>query len=500
MKKIIFFLTITIIFLTGSYPQQEDIYLKIPVRIYKGGDYLTGLQKDNFTLKINGKVRSITEVLTGERSINDISERRNFILQFNLTDYGKNITTGIEFIINEILRKKDNLIVWTPVKVYRIRSDKPKNTIITDIEKIVKEDSFSYKRLKDAARNKLTTIIRKFIDFIPNKKDSNPHMSNIFNFLNNYSREWLDFKSKFLLPDIGKYYGVFALLSREYPGEKYFINFQQREVIPSLKKYTEAKNMINTYVSNIAGTSESSYTSSISNALKKIDKSMLLSDNFDPAKLVSPFKGANISYNLLLFHSFRQSGDESDSLSPDLEGILRRISRSTGGFSINTNDIRDGINSMMKKSDHYYFLIYKFNGKKGKKKVEVEIDDKEAVLFFKDKFFPDEIDLLIKLAAQPKINISEVNISGKQLFFAISDYAKRGKEKKTGIIKVEIRLLDKNRKKVMEKMNTLRAEKDPVRISLKITPELKGFFKLEISAKDMNRNKTANYSKYIELK
>jgi|GEM_PF-2564304 len=500
MKKIIIFLTITLVFLTGSYGIQDDVYLKIPVRIYKEGAYLTGLKKDDFTLKINGKTRTIDELLTGERSINDISERRNFILQFNITDYGNNITIGIDFFINEILRKKDNLIVWTPVKVYRIRTDKPKKDIISDIEKIVKEDSFNYKRLKDAARNKLTAILRKFNDFVPNRRDSNPHMQNTFNFLNNYSREWLDFKSKFLLPDIGKYYGVFSLLSREYPGEKYFINFQQREVIPSLRRYNQVKTSINNYISNIAGTSESSYASSMTNGIKKIDKSMLLSDSFNPENLVSPFKGANISYNLLLFHSFRQSSDDSDSVSPDLEGILRKITKSTGGLSINTSDFKDGIDSIMKKSDHYYYLVYKFNGKKGEKRIEVTIDNKDTMLFYKDKFFPDEIDLLIKLAALPKINISEVSVTGKQLSFALSDYSKKGKEKKTGIMKVEIRLIDNNRKVVMEKTNTLRAEKDPVRISLKIIPELKGFFKLEIIAKDMNKNKTANFSKYIEIK
>ncbi len=500
MKKLIIFLSIVIVFISVSFAAQEDIYLKIPVRIYKGGTYLTGLQKDDFTLKINGKIRIIDELLTGKRSINDISERRNFILQFNLTDYGKNITDGIEFFVNEILRKKDNLLIWTHVKVYRIRSDKPKNEIISDIETIVKGDSFSYKRIREAARNKLNTILRKFIDFTPNKRETNPYMQNTFRFLNNYSREWLDFKSKFLLPDIGKYYGVFSLLSREYPGEKYFINFQQREIIPSLRRYNQVKTTINNYVSNIAGTSESSYTSSITNALKRIDKSMLLSDNFNPEHLVSPFKGANISYNLLLFHSFRQSSDDSDSVSPDLEGILRNISKSTGGLSINTNDFKDGIDSMMKKSDHYYYLVYKFNGKKGEKKVEVSIDHKDTILFYKDKFFPDEIDLLIKLAAEPKINISEVNITNKHINFEISDYSKEGKEKKKGIMKVEVRLIDNNRKTVMEKMNTLRAEKDPVRISLKITPELKGFFKLEIIARDINKNKTANFSKYIELK
>ena len=101
MKKSVLIYIILAVFLAGSVSAAEEIFLKIPVWIYKEGAYLTGLQAEDFTLKINGKTRPVEKLLTGSRSINDISERRNFILQFNLTDYGKNITTGIDFFINE---------------------------------------------------------------------------------------------------------------------------------------------------------------------------------------------------------------------------------------------------------------------------------------------------------------------------------------------------------------------------------------------------------------
>ncbi len=499
MRKQIFVVLILMIFTFVLCSDSNRIFLKIPIRVYKKGEYLKGLSVKDFTLKINGKVRTIEEILTGERAIGDISEKRNFILQFNLSDYGKNITKGIDFFINEILKKEDNLLLWTPVKIYRIKTDKIKQNIISDIEKIVRTDSFSYKRLKEAAKDRLLSIVRKFDNFSVNGKDSNSRMSNILTFLNDYSREWLDYKSKFLVPDVGKYYDVFSLLSLKYPGEKYFINFQQREIIPSLKKYYGIRKKINDYLSAVAGTSESSYSSSISNAIKKIDRSILLSDNFNTEKFISPFKGANISYNLILFHSFRQTGDEADSVSPDMEGILRNISKSTGGYSISTNDLQDGLNSILKKSDHYYYIIYKFNGKRGKKKIEITTTDNEGELFYKKKFSPEEIDLLIRMASEPGITVSEVKINGQNLSFIISGFSRTGK-KMTGIIKVNIKFIDNNMRSLMDKTNTLRADKDSVRISLQINPTIKGFFKLEISAKDLNANKTTTFSKYIEIK
>lgn len=500
MRKVTIIIITGIFILSNLYGSDKKILLKIPVRVYKSKEYIKELKITDFDLQINKVKRNIKKLITGERSLSEAKGTRSFVFSFNLTDYGKNITKGISYFVDNILRKTDNLIVWTPVKIYRIKTNLDKTQIISDIKKIVKNDSLLYKKTKFAAREKLLNIVNEYLNFIEHKRDSNPGTDNIIRFLNGYSREWINYKTKYLIPDMGKYYGIVLLLSHKYKGEKYFINFQQREIIPSLRKYERAKKNISDYLFSIAGTNESSRSSSISGTIKRIDKSLLLSDNFDPALLNAPLKGANISYNVIFFHSFRQTGENSDSISPDYEGILRDIAHSTGGLSVNTSDIEKGLDLISNKKDFYYNLIFGFNGKKGEKKVKISITDKSAGIFYKESFSSEEIENLIKISGSPSVKISEVSVKGSTIKFEISQFEVGKNKNNPGIIKVDIKLSDKNNNTVFKKGNTLRADKKSVKISLNIKPDLKGFFKLEITVKDMVVNRETTFEKYIEIK
>lgn len=500
MRRLTIIIMAVLFILSGQYGSAKNIMLKIPVRVYKGKEYLKELKSENFELYINKVKRNIKNIIPGERSLIEIKGPRSFVFSFNLTDYGKNITKGISYFVDDILRKTDNLIIWTPVKIYRIKTNQDKALIISDIEKIVKKDSFLYKKIKYAARDKLISIVKKYLNFTKISRDTNPGSDNIIKFLTAYGREWNNYKTKYLVPDMEKYYGIVNLLTYKFKGEKYFINFQQRETLPSLKKYEQAKKQINDYLSNIAGTSESARSSSISVTMKRIDKSLLLSDNFDPALLNSPLRGANISYNVILFHSFRQEGENSDSISPDYEGILREISHSTGGVSINTSDIEKGLELISSKKDHFYNLIFSFDGKKGKKEIKIGVSDKSAEIFYKKKFFKEEIENLIKISGSPSVKISEVLIKGRKLNFDISQFAFKENKDKHGILKVDINISDKDNKTVFKKGNTLRAAKDRIKISLNIKQGITGFYKLRIIVKDMIGNRETSYDKYIELK
>ncbi len=501
MRKQLITIFISILLISGFIHASKDILLKIPVHVYKHNKYVDNLTKRDFSLLINGKTRRIEKVLTKQRSIGIASEnKRSFVLQFNLTDYGKNISEGIKFFVEKILNPGDYLIIWTPIKVYTIKTNKSKNQIFIDLETIVKNDSLNYKKLREGSREKLLNVIRKFLGSDSNGKDSNSTATSIYTFLNGYSREWLNFKTKYLTLDPTSYYKVFSFLEKISTGEKFFINFQQREVIPALQRYNTAKRVINNYLSSVAGTSESSTNASISTALKKIDKSLLITDNFNPKTIISPFKGSNVSNNVILFHSFRMQGSNADSVSPDLEGILRKISFETGGLCIDTTDIKDGLKKISGKTDYYYNLVYKFDGKKGKKLIKVEVNAKEVKVFYKDYFSEGEIDTLLKMSSIPTINISNVKLIGHKLGFTISGFLFDKKKDNTGLVKVDLKLIDKKGNSVMNKGNTLRAGKKSVNINLTIVPERKGFFKLTITAKDMNTGKETVFAKYIELK
>ncbi len=496
-KKIIF---IYLIFIVALFQTAAETLLKVPVRVFENKKYVTGLKAEDFSLEINGVKRNIEMVLELDRDL-DVSEKsRTFILHFDLTEYGENILKGITYFTDNILNKKDSVILWSPLKIYRIKTNQDRKKIIHDIETLVKKDSLVYKNFRKGAKDKLTSILNKFLNSSENAKDPGSLTTKIIFFLNNYSREWLDFKKKYIVPNMGKYYGLISMLTYKYPGEKYFFTFQQREIIPSLRKLQRAKKIISDYLSSIAGTLESTNAASISTAVKTIDRSMLLTDNFKPEMLASPFLGANISFNTIFFNSFRQTGRDSDDLSPDYEGVLRDLSNQTGGLSVNTNDIEEGLRQIRKKRDNYYNIIFKFNGKKGEKKISITSYRKKYKMAYLKKFHKEEIDNLLKLAREKKIEISNYSLAERKLSFDVEGFKFDGKKEKFGIIRITIGLFDKNNKMIFSKSNTLRAAKKNIKISLKLAPWKKGFFKLQITTDDLKASRTAALEKYIELK
>ncbi len=501
MKKAIL-LILSVLFISSNIISAKEILLKVPVRVFDSGNYVKNLKIGDFDLEINGVKRNIRKVIATPKMIN-LSEKPNtFILNFNITEYGEGLSNGIKYFINKTLGENDSLILWTPIKFYSIRTNQKKEKIILNIKQLLKKDSLTFKSFRKGDKGKLISILNKFTGsgLEGNSRDSGASSTNIMFFLNNFSREWKDFKKKYLLPDLRKYYGLISMIDAGYPGNKYFINFQQREIIPSLKLYRQAKKIISSHLSSIAGSSQSSTSASISNSLQMIDNSMLIKDSFSTEILSAPFLKSNISYNVIFLNSFRQTGKYSDDLSPDYEGILRDLSYKTGGISINTNNLADGLNEVKEKQDYYYDIIFKFNGKNEEKKINIKTKDKKYSLFYLKKFHREEIENLIKLSQEKKIEISGFSIEKNRIKFSITGFLSNASEKKQGIVGIEIYLFDKNNKVVFSKTGTFKATKDSIGISLNLPSANKGAFKLSIKAKDILSNKNSEFEKYIELK
>jgi len=501
MKKVII-ISLTLLFLFAYTVAANEILLKVPVRVFDSGNYVRDLTIQDFDLEINGVKRNIRKIIATPKMINLSKKPHTFILNFNITEYGEGLSNGIKYFINKILRKNDSLILWTPIKFYSIRTNQEKQKIIVNIEKLLKKDSLTFKSFRKGDKGKLLSILNKFTGsgLEGNSRDSGASSTNIMFFLNNFSREWKDFKKKYLLPDLRKYYGLISMIEARYPGNKYFINFQQREIIPSLKLYRQAKKIISSYLSSIAGSSQSSTSASISNSLQMIDNSMLIKDSFSTEVLSAPFLKSNISYNVIFLNSFRQTGKYSDDLSPDYEGILRDLSYKTGGISINTNNLEDGLDKIKGKQDYYYDIIFKFNGKNEGKKINIKTKDKKYSLAYLKKFHKEEIETLIKLSQEKKIEISGFSIEKNRIKFIINGFSSNASEKKQGIVGVGIYLFDKNNKVVFSKAGTFKATKDSIAISLNLPSANKGAYKLSIKAKDILSNKNSEFEKYIELK
>jgi hypothetical protein len=485
---------------------EKDIHLKIPVRVIKNNIPEQGLSKSDFALYINKERRDISKLFGNTMSLSKPDGLRNFVLAFNLTEYGTQISEGISHFVETILRETDSLILVTPIKMYRIKVNNKKIKIIEDIEKIVKKDSLEYKKNKATSRENLLREIRKVnkggsITVGGGRMSTTDDLTEqtILQFLNNYSREWNNFKTKFLFPDM-RMYGTVASVLAKQEGEKWFVNFQQREIMPALGEFNKARDAIKDYLSSLTG-QEQATAGSISSGLSTVTKSMLISENFPKEYVLNLLMGVNLNYNVILFKNMRQDVSSPDDHSPDYEGILREIAKKTGGVSIDTTNLKEGIDFITKNKDFYYDLIFKFNGKVEDKEIDVQVTKSDTKVYHKNKFIKGEIQTLINYLKEPKVKVAGCSVKGHKLKFSLTDFKiETSNNQKMGAVRVKIELIDSKHNVVYHTQNTLKSIKKSINISLNLPAKIKGYFELRISATDLFSGKKDVFSEYIKLK
>lgn len=506
MKKNHVLVALFILFISLQLAAGDDVLLKLPVRVVSKGQPVLTLKKADFSFYINEQRKEIIDLLGTKRTLSKADEPRNFVLAFNLTEYGQQISEGISYFVEHVLDKNDSLIILTPLKMYRIAVSDKKVKIVEDIEKIVKKDSLNFKKNKISSRDNLLREIRKVNrggSITSGGKAGNTTdltTTTIMQFLNDYNREWGNFKTKFLFPDLRQYSSLAMLLAKQ-SGEKWFINFQQREIMPALGEFKKAADSIRGYLSSVTSTEDQAAASSISSGLQTLEKAMLVSENFPRQILANLLMGANFSYNVILFRSLRQDISNPDAQSPDYEGILRDFSEQTGGKDLDTTDLKEGIGAIMKNTDFYYDLIFKFEGTVEDKNIRVEAAVPGAKIFYKDKFYKSEIQNLIDYLKEPKINISGFSIKGNQIRFTIGEFKiDKVENQQAGLMAVKIELKNDKHDTVFKTSKTLKSIKKSITISLPLPATHKGYFQLHIQARDLLSQKSHDLNKYIKLK
>ena len=96
MMKKIALIFLLFIFIVGLHLVAKDkVLLKLPVRVISKTGPELSLKKNDFSFYINEHRKEIIDLLGQKRSLDQTDEPRNFVLAFNLTEYGRQISDGI---------------------------------------------------------------------------------------------------------------------------------------------------------------------------------------------------------------------------------------------------------------------------------------------------------------------------------------------------------------------------------------------------------------------
>lgn len=112
--------------------QTGAVNIEIPVRVFKGEAFVDHLTIADFEVTENGRPQTLDAVYLVKRSVIERKEDprefapdtgRHFYLFFEMTEYDPKVREALDFFVQQVLLPGDDLVVVTPLKTYRMKSD-----------------------------------------------------------------------------------------------------------------------------------------------------------------------------------------------------------------------------------------------------------------------------------------------------------------------------------------------------------------------------------------
>ncbi len=318
--------------------QQEAvaINIEVPVRVYKGNDFIDNLAITDFEVYEEGILQKIEAVylikeatikreeIPEPEQIRNVPEvSRHFLFLFEIIDYLPKIKEALDEFFLNVLVPGDSLLVVTPIKTYNLKDDAfaklPKEQMAELLNKKVRADV-----IKGNAYYK--SLIRELFSPLTSTRE-------LRMMLLRQLRDNKQFDEKGLLQAAEYLKGL--------AGQKHVFLFYQKEGIP------------------------------ISRGMPSSDRFELMkSVDFDENMIKEAFSDSSISVHFLYITKENSSaynlsdprsmrGMEILDQSAPIFGAFKKMAQVTGGIAESSQNISWSFNQAVKASENYYLLYYK---------------------------------------------------------------------------------------------------------------------------------------------
>ena len=514
----------------GIHPQEEapagtapGLNIKLPVRVTRaitpvtptipgsGGTpitYVEDLQKENFTVLINGQATPVLDFAMRKRSLAASPEStastagRQLLLSFDASDYPGIPAAAVNYVVHHILAPSDRLWVRSPLHTYQIDPQFAKEEITNYIETVLQTDFRQWKESKTQSLENLNLTMAALEKKLDGKRVG---MNSILLFINTYTYQWRKFDKEFLLSGLEQYPELVSFAAQK-PGDTWAIHFQERDLLPMLNRYRRLASRLKTHIDKLPKNIAEN-VALIRSSLDKIEKSMLFADEFPLQELADVFLGANIEYNAVFFSSRNQEETTGETVSviPGYEQILRTLSHQTGGLTLEldtgTPDPAAELDTVTRHVDVYYELAFGVGTEPGDKQIEIRVNPAGTETYYKRKFKKEELTWL-KQWVEQELSLDGVTLEGRQLSFTVSGFSMNqnaGTQSGKGLVKIEIRVIDDTNTVVYGTANTLQPVEKTIKISLPLPEKIKGYYKLSITVRDLAGGKNREVNKYVKI-
>ena len=514
-----YFLLLCSFLLLGRLPavaQQEIlkekvtvVNVEVPVRVFLDGAPLAGLGKGDFRLTEGGEEQAINGFTVRRKKINveNIALRpdaaalpgRYFVLVFRVIEYNQQMRNGVHYIFDRLLRQKDKQLVMVNDRTLLLNPDLTLEGRREILDQMLDEEAVRARQKleqyflsikHDLDQTRLRTLL---------ERNSNFYAPRIIDFLNRYLDTWNEFKNKYLVPDLDKFYN-FARHLEKMSEEKWVLSFFQIEMFPNMKIGGQIRSEIESLISSLqVDRSEDALHSRImEQQLMRIDRELNAADTFPVEEVSKMLVKVDTTYHSFIMGVQREAFSEDleyKKVASDIENSLREITRRSGGEVIFSGDVGSSLRAIEKREDVYYVLTYEPRdpGRRGKVKVQLA-GHPEAKLFYDDNIRTDYIGeyLKKKRAEDPEILLNRLDLDGHRLRMKISNCkmleARKGRE---GQVSVAIRIRDEQNQQVYDQSRHLAVKEPLVELTVDFHFLRPGRFMFLVEAHDLLTGKTA---------
>jgi len=409
MKKLILII-LTISFCLALFAQQEShdvavINIEIPVRVFKESTFVENLTLKDFEVYEDGKLQKIEAVyLVKKTNIERKQEKkkfapkttRNFHLFFEISEYTPRLEDAINYFVQNVLVPGDNLIVITPKKAYRMKSETlevlPKKEIVRQIKNVLRKDAWmgnsEYRDtvvdLADLAKALSVAVTqgqsREANIYFESSNVEYEDMA-LDDALNQYTAR-LEKLENLRKVDQDQLLN-FSKFLKDQEGQKHVFLFYQKEFIPTIEP-----RLLNQSISM-----HQDRPDIIHNLIHIFD--LYRRDvSFDVDRVKQAFADSSISIHFLFFTKPAEHipGIYMEEHSEDIFSAFRETARATGGIADSSGNPEFLFQQAAKASENYYLIYYSpLNYKKDGtfKKIEVKVKNKKYKITHRAGYFAE---------------------------------------------------------------------------------------------------------------
>ncbi|MCK5057279.1 MAG: hypothetical protein KAT34_11525 [Candidatus Aminicenantes bacterium] len=533
MKKLILLIVVCLagfLFPGLTQEQKEKIReevsvtnVEVPVRVFYKGKAVGDLTRKDFKLYENKRLQTINgfylkkrkikiddiRLSTGEPEPEPEPEKKSppprfFVLVFRVTNYTEKMKKGVAYLIENVLRDNDQLLVFVNDKTIFLNKGHRKVKRKDILDQVIREESIKANQRLVSYFIKIQRALNMARTELKLQDDQGRRVAVIarpdilVNFLEDYLASWVEYKKKYLLPDIDKYYN-FANFLEKIDKEKWVISFYQIEMFPKMKYSGELRQQIELIMSELlVGRSEDIvYSRQMLSLLTEIDRELNVADDFHSDEISKLFFKVDATCHSIFCGVQKDSMSqdlEFKRISTDIENSLREMTANTGGALIASNDLESALRTISEKEDIYYMLTYAPDDPRETGKIKVEVSDKKYDVVYDSNMRADYIKEYLekKRALSPTILLDDISFKEKKLRMEISNFLmQKTEEGRKGKISVQVRIKDEADRLVFDKNRFLVTDKKVTTITIDFDWLKKGNYNIIVDVSDMLSGKTA---------